>query len=801
MAGHVFISYSRRDTGYVDQLAERLERDGIPLWLDRQRLEAGDQWERQIRDRVDDCAVLIVVMSPAAEASPHVGNELQRARDRGKPVLPILLSGENWFELGRVNYFDARPSQLPDQRFLDRLRRLISGSGEDSGGSAARSLVAGDLPGRAVAWQDRPGLLDAVVQSAADGGTAVVAALAGQRGVGKTQLAAAYARLRVQHGWPVVVWANAESEPGIVTALDELATLAGLRKPGEDPRDAARTALRWLRAQPGPCLLVFDNALDADLIREWTPAIGSVHTVVTSTLRALDELGELIDVSLFTQDEAVDYLRRRTHLADSDGALEVSERLGWLPLALAQAGALIGPSRRYPGYDRYLQAMASRSIAELLPRPAGNPYPYGLAEAVLLSLEDLGRDEEGVRARQLLDRLAVLAPIGADPLLLACLVESDREDAEMLAALLTGRSLTVGADADRVVIHRLVQQVVREHCQTNGTLGTVVTATAAALRASADQIGGDWQQRTLLAEYAEHAESLLGHATTAAATEAVASVLHRLIYYTNEAHSHSTSIAHGTTLISARERALGADHPDTLNSRSNVAFAYWLAGRFDEAIMLHTAVLADRKRVQEPNHPDTLVSRHGLAAAYQSAGQLEEAIALFTAILADQERIAGHDHPDTLKLRNNLANAYASAGRLDEAISMHTATLADRERVLGTDHPDTLISRSCLAYDYRAAGRLDEAMTLLTATLADQKRILGHDHPDTLVSRNNLAFAYRAVGRLDEAITLYAANLADRMRVLGEDHPHTQNSRNGLIYAYQAAGRLEEAAAVRQPPE
>ncbi|MGK5680228.1 TIR domain-containing protein [Actinoplanes sp. URMC 104] len=126
MAGHVFISYSRCDELYVDRLAEWLTEAGVPVWLDRQRLEVGDRWAHELRDRIDDCAVLLVVMSPAAEASIYVGNEVQRARDRAKPILPLLLSGEPWFELGTVNYFDARPDRLPERRFLERLRELTT---------------------------------------------------------------------------------------------------------------------------------------------------------------------------------------------------------------------------------------------------------------------------------------------------------------------------------------------------------------------------------------------------------------------------------------------------------------------------------------------------------------------------------------------------------------------------------------------------------------------------------------------------------------------------------------------------
>jgi hypothetical protein len=111
----------------------------------------------------------------------------------------------------------------------------------------AHQLVVGDLPGQAVAWQERVETVDRLAVMAGNGQTTVVCALAGQRGIGKTQLAAAYARGRVAEGWPVVVWVAAETEHGIVTGLDALAAEVGLRQPDTDPADAALVALAWLR--------------------------------------------------------------------------------------------------------------------------------------------------------------------------------------------------------------------------------------------------------------------------------------------------------------------------------------------------------------------------------------------------------------------------------------------------------------------------------------------------------------------------------------------------------------------------
>jgi len=76
-----------------------------------------------------------------------------------------------------------------------------------------------------------------------------------------------------------------------------------------------------------------------------------------------------------------------------------------------------------------------------------------------------------------------------------------------------------------------------------------------------------------------------------------------------------------TPIVAECERVLGDTHPDTLTCRNNLAYAYRMAGRLDEAIALYRRTLADRERVLGDTHPDTSISRINLAA-YQMAGRL-----------------------------------------------------------------------------------------------------------------------------------------------------------------------------------
>ena len=238
--------------------------------------------------------------------------------------------------------------------------------------------------------------------------------------------------------------------------------------------------------------------------------------------------------------------------------------------------------------------------------------------------------------------------------------------------------------------------------------------------------------------------------------------------------SREDSIELYEQVLAERERVLGADHPDTLTVRNNLAGAYKSAGRLAEAVELFERVLADRVRVLGPDHPDTLAARNNLAGAYYSVGRFGEAIELFERVLAERERVLGSDHPDTLTTRNNLAGAYYFAGRFGEAIELLGRVLADQERVLGPDHPGTLTTRNSLAGAYEDVGRFGEAIELFERVLADQERVLGPDHPDTLNARDNLALAYDAVGRLAEAINVWEELLPDCRRLLGPEHPLTK---------------------------
>ena len=680
--------------------------------------------------------------------------------------------------------------------------------GPPSGGASREivpgSVVAGDIPQRPPGFQPRADLLAGL--DATGPGVSVVHAVTGMRGVGKTQLAAAYARAKLAVGWRLVAWVNAGDAASLAAGLAAVAEAAGLA--GEAAVDAGLALRHWLEADGDRRLLVFDDAADADVLRMYVPVGGAARVLITSNRQSMANLGASVGVEVYTKDEAAAFLTDRTGRAGDAGAEAVAAELGYLPLALAQAAAVI-VAQQLP-YGTYLERLRALPIDQYLTREEGQPYPHGVAEAVLLSLNAIQAGDRSGVCTGVMEMMAVLSAAGVRRDLLyaagqtGVLATGKRKRAAKTSAGLVDKALghlaersllTFSVDGQGVIAHRLVLRVIRESLARQRRFKAVCQAAATlldtrdkALRGSqdrpavrdiAEQVTALWENTPGIARQAddEHVRMLLQLRLAA------------LDYLVELGDSAPQAIAVGEPLTADFERVLGSDHPDTLTSRDNLASAYWEAGRATDAIPLHQQTLTDRERLLGPDHPDTLSSQGNLATDYLTAGRATDAIPLHEQTLAAYKRLLGPDHPDTLTSQSNLAAAYWAAGRSADAIPLLEQALAACERILGPDHPNTLRSQNNLAAAYRDTGRAAEAIPLHEQAVAACERVLGPNHPHTLQSRYNLATAYVAAGRAAEAIPLHEQTLADRERVLGPDHPDTLTSRNNLARARHDADR------------
>jgi lipopolysaccharide biosynthesis regulator YciM len=238
---------------------------------------------------------------------------------------------------------------------------------------------------------------------------------------------------------------------------------------------------------------------------------------------------------------------------------------------------------------------------------------------------------------------------------------------------------------------------------------------------------------------------------------------------------------------------LGADHPATLASKNNLAMLYKLQGKYDQAQTLYQEVVDGRTVQLGADHPDTLITKNNLAELYQTRGQLAKAEPLAKAVLDTRTAKLGADHPYTLASKNNLAVLYRAQGKYDQAETLYKEILDSRANKLGADHPDTLRCQNNLATLYLYQGKLAQAEPLLKEALDGRIAKLGADHPETLSSKNNLAMLYTNQRKYDRAEPLFKEVLDSYSALLGANHPDTLTVKNNLALLYNNLGKYNEA--------
>ena len=387
---------------------------------------------------------------------------------------------------------------------------VVEGSDGASADARARPadgvpVVAGDIPQEPAGFQPRSDLF-AKLDARSREPVSVVYAVTGMRGVGKTQLAAAYARTRISEGWRLVAWVNAGAHATVLGGLAEVAAALKLDAGTGDAKASGQAVRHWLETDGDRCLLVFDNATDPQDLQPFLPAAGQARVLITSNEWSVADLGAGVAVDVFTWEEAEAFLADRTGSADADGARQLAAELGRLPLALAQAAAVIAAQHLdYPAYLRRLQEIPVDQL--LLPVRAGL-YPHGLAAAVLLSLDAAeAADRTGV-CGAVMDLVSVMSAAGVPRALLhtagrlGALTAQEQVSAispymvdEALGQLAGSSLLTFSVDGATVTAHLLVTRVVRERLDCLGRLSTACQAAAATLEARAESLREEWQDR------------------------------------------------------------------------------------------------------------------------------------------------------------------------------------------------------------------------------------------------------------------------------------------------------------------
>lgn len=150
MAHDVFISYCSEDKPIADAVCATLEASGTRCWIAPRDILPGVDWGEAIIDAIQESKAMLLVFSSKANASQQIKREVERAVNRGIPLIPVRL--DDALPSKSLEYFISTPHWLdaltpPLESHLQRvaqavkalLQRLAGNAGGEAPDAASRS--------------------------------------------------------------------------------------------------------------------------------------------------------------------------------------------------------------------------------------------------------------------------------------------------------------------------------------------------------------------------------------------------------------------------------------------------------------------------------------------------------------------------------------------------------------------------------------------------------------------------------------------------------------------------------------
>ncbi|MEO6080500.1 MAG: TIR domain-containing protein [Steroidobacteraceae bacterium] len=157
----VFISYASQDAAAAHAVVGALEQAGLSCWIAPRDVVPGGLYAEEIIRAIDECGVLVLLLSAQSVLSPHVGKELERASSKRRRIIALridatalprafeyFLSESQWIDVGTGGIEPAAA------KLADAVRHHL-GSGSAIESSVTPALGAPHGHGSTTRWSGK----------------------------------------------------------------------------------------------------------------------------------------------------------------------------------------------------------------------------------------------------------------------------------------------------------------------------------------------------------------------------------------------------------------------------------------------------------------------------------------------------------------------------------------------------------------------------------------------------------------------------------------------------------------------
>ncbi|KAL8738006.1 MAG: hypothetical protein Q9181_001145 [Wetmoreana brouardii] len=639
--------------------------------------------------------------------------------------------------------------------------------------------------------------------------------LHGMGGQGKSRLALDYGRqVLIQSESVLVLWFDATTEQSLTRSFEDIADRwNGRRRRFADTNSRMKYVSDILAERKW--LLILDNYDHPDQfpnICTFLPP-GDNSVLITSRHADAGLLGKVVQVSGMDEAEGLGLLRHRTEQnldepVNRAAAVKVLQTLGYLPLAIDQAGAYIR-QQRLP-ISMFLRQYESQKETVLDQKHVYWDYkkkldgvgnaetPLGVLTTWELSIQQVGSShitrgdvEHLLTVAAFLNHVEISESLFKEyaqrsrpvPEWLACFMSEGEWDPQryrnVISKLLT-LSLAQGRNGSIGECYLSVHPMIREWLQSRIAESDRPAYIMETINLLANYIDANIQERSL-----QEARGLLGHLDACMSSHSkFKTAACRLGFGQLRKHGLTFSnfyMSHGRyreaeeglqAILEYDTQAYGQKHAHTFRTTRHLADALVHGGKYHEA---HDILSKAFDVSKDAADLETLLIASALGRVLAKLDRQADAEKCYETVLKGHALRKDPVEPrDVYLLYERLAEVKRYLGKHGEAENLYMEAHRGYEQDCAYDEDatfDMLRTAGGLADLLRIHGRYAEAEKSYREAWQGYKKYLGIDHPKTTFMLTNLAISCRNQGKFEDAENYLEQSVKVLQASLGTDHP------------------------------